>query len=93
MSVHSATNACRLCGEASNDFCWLLDHGYGIASATELVGDRYHLSGGSGSPSPAAPVPGGAGSASLPLRGRGATAAASSFGWMVLTSSLRWRRR
>jgi hypothetical protein len=23
--------------------CWLLDHGYGIASATELVGDRYHL--------------------------------------------------
>jgi hypothetical protein len=23
--------------------CWLLDHGYGIASATELVGDRHHL--------------------------------------------------
>jgi hypothetical protein len=29
--------------QASNDLCWLLDHGYGIASATELVGDRYHL--------------------------------------------------
>lgn len=26
------------------DLCWLLDRGYGIASATELVGDRYHLS-------------------------------------------------
>lgn len=30
--------------EASRDLCWLLDRGYGIASATELVGDRYHLS-------------------------------------------------
>jgi hypothetical protein len=29
--------------QASSDLCWLLDHGYGIASATELVGDRYHL--------------------------------------------------
>lgn len=28
---------------ATSDLCWLLDHGYGIASATELVGDRYHL--------------------------------------------------
>lgn len=27
-----------------SDLCWLLDHGYGIASATELVGDRYRLS-------------------------------------------------
>jgi hypothetical protein len=25
------------------DLCWLLDRGYGIASATELVGDRYRL--------------------------------------------------
>ena len=23
--------------------CWLLDRGYGVASATELAGDRYHL--------------------------------------------------
>jgi hypothetical protein len=30
--------------EASWDLCWLLDRGYGIASATELVGDRHHLS-------------------------------------------------
>ena len=30
--------------QAVSDLCWLLDHGYGIASATELVGDRYHLS-------------------------------------------------
>ncbi len=30
--------------EASLDLCWLLDRGYGIASATELVGDRHHLS-------------------------------------------------
>jgi hypothetical protein len=30
--------------EASRDLCWLLDRGYGIASATELVGDRHHLS-------------------------------------------------
>jgi hypothetical protein len=29
--------------QATSDLCWLLDHGYGIASATELVGDRYHL--------------------------------------------------
>ncbi|HYG36745.1 MAG TPA: DUF434 domain-containing protein [Clostridia bacterium] len=29
--------------EATGDLCWLLDRGYGIASATELVGDRYHL--------------------------------------------------
>jgi hypothetical protein len=29
---------------AVHDVCWLLDHGYGIASATELAGDRYHLS-------------------------------------------------
>ncbi len=29
--------------QACSDLCWLLDHGYGIASATELVGDRYHL--------------------------------------------------
>ena len=29
--------------QASSDLCWLLDHGYGIASATELVGDRHHL--------------------------------------------------
>ncbi len=30
--------------EASRDLCWLLDRGYGIASATELVGDRHRLS-------------------------------------------------
>lgn len=30
--------------QASRDLCWLLDRGYGITSATELVGDRYHLS-------------------------------------------------
>jgi len=30
--------------EATGDLCWLLDRGYGIASATELVGDRYRLS-------------------------------------------------
>lgn len=30
--------------EAVSDLCWLLDRGYGIASATELAGDRYHLS-------------------------------------------------
>ena len=30
--------------QATSDLCWLLDHGYGIASATELVGDRHHLS-------------------------------------------------
>ena len=29
--------------QATYDLCWLLDHGYGIASATELVGDRHHL--------------------------------------------------
>ncbi len=29
--------------QATSDLCWLLDHGYGIASATELVGDRHHL--------------------------------------------------
>jgi hypothetical protein len=29
--------------QACSDLCWLLDHGYGITSATELVGDRYHL--------------------------------------------------
>ena len=29
--------------QAIGDLCWLLDHGYGIASATELVGDRHHL--------------------------------------------------
>ena len=30
--------------QATSDLCWLLDLGYGIASATELVGDRHHLS-------------------------------------------------
>ena len=29
--------------QATSDLCWLLDHGYGIASATDLVGDRHHL--------------------------------------------------
>jgi hypothetical protein len=29
--------------QATSDLCWLLDHGYGISSATELVGDRHHL--------------------------------------------------
>jgi hypothetical protein len=29
--------------QAVHDVCWLLDRGYGIASATELAGDRYHL--------------------------------------------------
>jgi hypothetical protein len=29
--------------QATSDLCWLLDRGYGIASATELVGDRYRL--------------------------------------------------
>ena len=29
--------------QATCDLCWLLDHGYGIGSATELVGDRHHL--------------------------------------------------
>jgi hypothetical protein len=29
--------------QATSDLCWLLDHGYGTASATELVGDRHHL--------------------------------------------------
>jgi hypothetical protein len=29
--------------QATSDLCWLLDRGYGIASATELVGDRHHL--------------------------------------------------
>ena len=29
--------------QATRDLCWLLDHGYGIAPATELVGDRHHL--------------------------------------------------
>lgn len=29
--------------QAVSDLCWLLDRGYGISSATELVGDRYHL--------------------------------------------------
>jgi len=29
--------------QATSDLCWLLDHGYGIASATELVGDRHQL--------------------------------------------------
>ena len=29
--------------QATGDLCWLLDHGYGIASSTELVGDRHHL--------------------------------------------------
>ena len=28
---------------ATSDLCWLLDHGYGIGCATELVGDRHHL--------------------------------------------------
>ena len=29
--------------QGTRDLCWLLDHGYGIGSATELVGDRHHL--------------------------------------------------
>ena len=29
--------------QAVYDVCWLLDRGYGISSATELAGDRYHL--------------------------------------------------
>src|SRR5512140_3691032 len=29
--------------QAVHDLCWLLDRGYGISSATELAGDRYHL--------------------------------------------------
>ena len=29
--------------QAASDLCWLLDRGYGISSATELVGDRHHL--------------------------------------------------
>lgn len=29
--------------QAVGDLCWLQDRGYGIASTTELVGDRYHL--------------------------------------------------
>jgi hypothetical protein len=29
--------------QATGDLCWLLDHGYGIGCATELVGDRHHL--------------------------------------------------
>jgi hypothetical protein len=29
--------------QAVYDLCWLLNRGYGIASATELAGDRYHL--------------------------------------------------
>src|SRR5512137_544402 len=29
--------------QAVYDVSWLLDRGYGIASATELAGDRYHL--------------------------------------------------
>lgn len=29
--------------QAVGDLCWLLDHGYGIASSAELVGDRYRL--------------------------------------------------
>ena len=29
--------------QAVSDVCWLLDRGYGISSATELAGDRYHL--------------------------------------------------
>jgi hypothetical protein len=28
---------------AVHDVCWLLDRGYGISSAAELAGDRYHL--------------------------------------------------
>ncbi len=28
---------------AVHDVCWLLDRGYGISSAVELAGDRYHL--------------------------------------------------
>ena len=28
---------------AVHDVCWLLDRGYGISAATELAGDRYHL--------------------------------------------------
>lgn len=28
---------------AAHDVCWLLDRGYGISSASELAGDRYHL--------------------------------------------------
>src|SRR5215472_8819757 len=37
--------ACRLpdLRGAVQDVCWLLDRGYGISSATELAGDRYHL--------------------------------------------------
>jgi hypothetical protein len=29
--------------QATGDLCWLLDRGYGVASAAELVGDRHHL--------------------------------------------------
>src|SRR6516164_1528077 len=29
--------------QAVEDVSWLLDRGYGISSATELAGDRYHL--------------------------------------------------
>ena len=28
--------------QAVHDVCWLLGRGYGIASSTELAGDRYH---------------------------------------------------
>ena len=37
------TGSLHILRQASGDLCWLLDHGYGIASATELVGDRHHL--------------------------------------------------
>ena len=43
MSVRSVPAACHILRQATSDLCWLLDHGYGIASATELVGDRHHL--------------------------------------------------
>jgi hypothetical protein len=29
--------------QAVHDVCWLLDRGYGLASAAELAGNRYHL--------------------------------------------------
>src|SRR4051812_26144399 len=29
--------------QAVHDVCWLLDRGYGISSAAELAGNRYHL--------------------------------------------------
>ncbi len=38
-----APEACGVMRQAAGDLCWLLNHGYALASSLELVGNRYEL--------------------------------------------------